>query len=140
MKCMKNFIEEFKKFAVKGNAIDLAVGVVIGGAFGKIVTSLVNDIIMPPLGLLSGNVDFSEKMIVLKKATEETAAISLNYGMFINAIIQFTIVAFAIFLLVKGINKIKNAHEEKEKKEAEKPKKPTEDILLLREIRDSLKK
>lgn len=140
MKSMKNFIEEFKKFAVKGNAIDLAVGVVIGGAFGKIVTSLVNDIIMPPLGLLSGNVDFSEKMIVLKKATEETTAISLNYGMFINAIIQFTIVAFAIFLLVKVINKIKSAHEEKEKQEAEKPKEPTEDVLLLREIRDSLKK
>ncbi len=137
---MKNFIEEFKKFAVKGNAIDLAVGVVIGGAFGKIVTSLVDDIIMPPLGLLSGNVDFSEKIIILKKATEETAAISLNYGMFINAIIQFTIVAFAIFLLVKVINKIKSAHEEKEKQEAEKPKEPTEDVLLLREIRDSLKK
>ncbi len=137
---MKNFIEEFKKFAVKGNAIDLAVGVVIGGAFGKIVTSLVDDIIMPPLGLLSGNVDFSEKIIVLKKATEETAVISLNYGMFINAIIQFTIVAFAIFLLVKVINKIKSAHEEKEKQEAEKSKQPTEDILLLREIRDSLKK
>jgi large conductance mechanosensitive channel len=140
MKDMKNFIEEFKKFAVKGNAIDLAVGVVIGGAFGKIVTSLVDDIIMPPLGLLSGNVDFSEKIIILKKATEETAAISLNYGMFINAIIQFTIVAFAIFLLVKVINKIKSAHEEKEKQEAEKPKEPTEDVLLLREIRDSLKK
>jgi large conductance mechanosensitive channel len=137
---MKKFIEEFKKFAVKGNAIDLAVGVVIGGAFGKIVTSLVNDIIMPPLGLITGNVDFSEKVIVLKKATEETAAISLNYGMFINAIIQFTIVAFAIFLLVKGINQLKSAHEEKEKLEDQKPKPPTEDVLLLREIRDALKK
>ena len=130
---MKNFIEEFKKFAVKGNAIDLAVGVVIGGAFGKIVTSLVDDIIMPPLGLLSGNVDFSDKVIILKQATETSMAISLNYGMFLNTLIQFVLVAFAIFMLVKGINKLKQT-------ESDQPKQPTEDVLLLREIRDSLKK
>ncbi|MCF7831303.1 MAG: large-conductance mechanosensitive channel protein MscL [Candidatus Pacebacteria bacterium] len=130
---MKNFIEEFKKFAVKGNAIDLAVGVVIGGAFGKIVTSLVDDIIMPPLGLLSGNVDFSDKVIILKQATETNAAISLNYGMFLNTSIQFVIVAFAIFILVKGINKLKHV-------ELNQQKTPAEDTLLLREIRDSLKK
>jgi len=130
---MKDFIEEFKKFAVKGNAIDLAVGVVIGGAFGKIVTSLVDDIIMPPLGLISGNVDFSDKVIILKQATETSTAISLNYGMFLNTSIQFVIIAFVIFLLVKGINKLKQS-------ELEQKKQPSEDVLLLREIRDSLKK
>ncbi|MFA7244745.1 MAG: large-conductance mechanosensitive channel protein MscL [Candidatus Magasanikbacteria bacterium] len=125
--------QEFKKFAMKGNVLDMAVGVVIGGAFGKIVTSLVNDIIMPPIGFISGGVDFSKLAITLKKATETTEAITLNYGAFINNVLDFLIISFAIFIMIKQINKFK-------KKEETKPKETPEDIRLLREIRDSLKK
>jgi len=125
--------QEFKKFAVKGNVMDMAVGVVIGGAFGKIVSSFVNDIIMPPIGVLTGGIDFSKLAITLKKATENSAAISLNYGLFINNVVNFIIIAFSIFIVIKQINKFK-------KKEEAKPKETPEDILLLREIRDSLKK
>ncbi|MDO5610748.1 MAG: large-conductance mechanosensitive channel protein MscL [Pseudomonadota bacterium] len=129
---------EFKEFAMRGNVIDLAVGVVIGAAFGKIVTALVDNVIMPPIGLLIGGVDFSELAITLKDATTNAAgevvpAVTLGYGLFINAIIQFTIVAFAIFMVVKLINKL-------HKKEEPAPAEPSEDVLLLREIRDSLKK
>jgi len=126
-------INEFKEFAVKGNAVDLAVGVVIGAAFGKIVSSLVSDIIMPPLGIVTGGVDFSNLVITLKSATETAEAVTLNYGMFINNIFDFLIIAFVIFLVVKQINKMK-------RKEEEQPKvvKTPEDIVLLREIRDSL--
>lgn len=126
-------LNEFKKFAVKGNVVDLAVGIIIGGAFGKIVSSLVADIIMPPIGLILGGVDFSKLSITIKEASEGAAAITINYGLFINTIIDFLIIAFAIFILVKQINKFK-------KKEEEKPKTPAEEILLLREIRDSLKR
>jgi len=126
-------LKEFKKFATKGNVIDMAVGVVIGATFGKIVTSLVKDIIMPPVGLITGGVDFSQLVIVLKKATETTEAITLNYGIFINAVIDFLIVSFSIFFVIKQINKFK-------KKEEEKPKETPEEIKLLREIRDELKK
>nr|MBI1231217.1 large-conductance mechanosensitive channel protein MscL [Cytophagales bacterium] len=103
-------IKEFRDFAVRGNVIDLAVAVVIGGAFGKVVSSLVNDIIMPPLGLLIGSVDFSDLALVLKEAEvgeagEEIAAVTLNYGNFIQIVIEFTIIAFAIFLIVNLINK-----------------------------------
>jgi large conductance mechanosensitive channel len=126
-------LKEFKRFAMRGNVIDLAVGVVIGGAFGKIVTSLVNDIIMPPIGLLLAGVDLSSLSITLKQATETTEAVTLGYGSFINSIVDFLIIAFAIFMVVKQINRFEK------KKEEEKPAKTSEDILLLREIRDSLK-
>ena len=129
---------EFKEFAMRGNVIDLAVGVVIGAAFGKIVTALVDKVIMPPLGLLIGGVDFSKMAIVLKAATvdaagKEVPAVVLAYGEFINALVQFVIVAFAIFLVVKAINRM-------HKKPEEAPAATPEDVLLLREIRDSLKK
>ena len=129
---------EFKEFAMRGNVIDLAVGVVIGAAFGKIVTALVDKVIMPPLGLLIGGVDFSKMAIVLKEASvdaagKEVPAVVLAYGEFINAVVQFVIVAFAIFLVVKAINRL-------HKKPAEAPAATPEDILLLREIRDALRK
>jgi large conductance mechanosensitive channel len=125
--------KEFKKFAVKGNAVDMAVGIIIGAAFGKIVTSLVTDVIMPPIGVLLGGIDFSNLVITLKKATDTTAAVTLNYGIFINTILDFVLISFAIFIIIKQINRLK-------KKEENKPvTKPTEDILLLREIRDALK-
>lgn len=124
--------KEFKEFAMKGNVVDLAIGVIIGAAFGKIVTSLVADVIMPPIGLLLGGIDFSKLTIVIKKATETTEAVTINYGLFINTIIDFLIIAFVIFIIVKQINRFK-------KKEEKKADTPAEDILLLREIRDSLK-
>ena len=133
-----SMMTEFKEFAMRGNVIDLAVGVVIGAAFGKIVTALVDKVIMPPLGLLIGGVDFAKLGIVLKEATvdaagKEVPAVVLAYGEFINAIVQFVIVAFAIFLVVKAINRL-------HKKPAEAPAATPEDILLLREIRDALRK
>lgn len=129
---------EFKEFAMRGNVVDLAVGVVIGAAFGKIVTALVDKVIMPPIGLAIGGVDFSKLGIVLKEATvnaagEPVPAVMLAYGEFINAVIQFIIVAFAIFLVVKAINRV-------HRKPEEAPAAPSEDVLLLREIRDSLKR
>ena len=129
---------EFKEFAMRGNVIDLAVGVVIGASFGKIVSALVDKVIMPPLGLLIGGVDFAKLGIVLKEASidaagKEVPAVVLAYGEFINALVQFMIVAFAIFLVVKAINRF---HKKPEPAPAATP----EDVLLLREIRDSLKK
>ncbi len=126
-------LQEFKKFALKGNVMDMAVGIIIGAAFGKIVSSFVADIIMPPIGMLLGGVDFSNLSITLKEASGEAQAITLNYGLFINTIIDFVIIAFAIFIVIKQINKLK-------KKEEAKPSTPGEEVLLLREIRDSLKK
>lgn len=111
---MKDFLNQFKEFAMRGNVIDLAVGVIIGAAFGKIVTSLVNDIVMPPIGMLLGNMDFSELAIVLQEKTADTAAITINYGSFINTLLDFTIVAFAIFLVVKQLNRLKKAESESE--------------------------
>ncbi len=102
-----SIINEFKEFAVKGDAVDMAVGIVIGAAFGKIVTSLVNDVIMPPVGILLGGVDFKNLKIILKAATTDAPAVTLNYGQFINTTIDFLIVAFSIFLVVKGINSLK---------------------------------
>ena len=99
-----SIIKEFKEFAVKGNAVDMAVGIVIGAAFGKIVTSLVSDVIMPPLGFLIGGVDFKNLKVVLKDATLTAPAVTLNYGQFINTVLDFLIVAFAIFMVIKGIN------------------------------------
>ena len=126
-------LQEFKKFAIKGNVMDMAIGIIIGAAFGKIVSSFVADIIMPPIGILMGGVDFSKLAITLREASQGVEAVTINYGMFINTVIDFLIIAFAIFMVIRQINKLK-------KKEEEKPTKPTEDILLLREIRDSLNK
>jgi large conductance mechanosensitive channel len=126
-------LQEFKKFAVKGNVMDMAIGVIIGGAFGKIVSSLVTDIIMPPIGFLTGGVDFSKLALTIKQATEAAPAITINYGMFINTIIDFLIISFSIFLVIQQLNKLK-------KKEESKPSAPPEEVLLLREIRDTLKK
>lgn len=129
-------MKEFKDFAMKGNVIDMAVGIVIGGAFGKIIGSLVTDVIMPPIGILLGGVDFSNLSIVLKAATETAEAVTLNYGAFVNTIVEFTIIIFAIFMVIKGIN---NAKKKEEEKPAEPPK-PSEEVLLLKDIRDALKK
>lgn len=133
---LKNTLNEFKTFALRGNAVDLAVGVVIGAAFGEIVTSLVTDIINPFIGLLTGGIDFSHKIIVLKSATETTTAITLDYGSFITSLINFVIVAFAIFLVIKQLTKLIK----KEAKSPSTPPKPTKDQELLTEIRDALKK
>lgn len=125
-------LKEFKKFAVQGNVIDMAVGVVIGTAFGKIVSSLVTDIIMPPIGLLTGGIDFTHLAFTLKKATEETPEVAIHYGLFINTILDFVIIAFCIFMAIKQLNRFK--------KQEEIPAQATpEEVLLLREIRDSLK-
>ena len=102
-----SIVKEFKEFAIKGNAIDMAVGIVIGAAFGKIVSSLVNDVIMPPIGLLIGGVDFKNLKLILKAAAIDRPEVALNYGLFINNVLDFLIVAFAIFVVVKGINKLK---------------------------------
>lgn len=129
-------IKEFKTFAVKGNVMDMAIGIIIGAAFGKIVSSFVSDVIMPPIGMLLGGIDFSNFVWVIKEATETAEAVSINYGIFINTLIDFVIIAFAIFIVVKGINQAKKKEEEKPAS----PPKPSEEVLLLREIRDSLKK
>jgi large conductance mechanosensitive channel len=100
-------LQEFKEFAMRGNVVDMAVGIVIGGAFGKIVSSLVNDIIMPPIGVLMGNVDFSKLVYTLKEPVGDVAAVTLNYGAFINTIVDFIIVAFAIFIVIKQMNRLK---------------------------------
>ena len=128
-------VQEFKEFAVKGNVIDMAVGIVIGAAFGKIVSSFVGDVIMPPIGVLVGGVDFTNLAIVLQEATADKPAVLLNYGKFIQTVIDFTIIAFAIFIAIKGINSLKR------KKEAapEAPPVLTKEEMLLTEIRDLLK-
>jgi large conductance mechanosensitive channel len=137
-------LKEFKEFAIKGNVIDLAVAVIIGGAFGKIVSSFVNDIVMPPIGLLIGGVDFKDLNIILKDATtdaagEAIAAVTLNYGMFIQNVIDFAIIAFVIFLAIKGINNLSKKKEEAPAPPPPPPA-PTASEKLLVEIRDLLKK
>ena len=127
-------LKEFKEFAAQGNVIDLAIGVIIGGAFGAIVSSFVADIIMPPIGLLLGGVDFSNLSIILKQATESAGAVTLNYGIFINTIIDFIIVAFVIFMVIRYMNRLK-----KQKQDAPVSSVKSDDILLLEEIRDLLK-
>lgn len=129
-------LKEFKEFAMRGNVIDMAVGIVIGAAFGKIVASLVNDVIMPPIGMLLGGVDFSNIFITLKQAVGETPAVTMNIGVFVNTVIEFIIVAFAIFMVVKGMNSMKKKEEEKPAE----PPKPSDEVVLLTEIRDALKK
>ncbi|GAA0863143.1 large-conductance mechanosensitive channel protein MscL [Paraclostridium tenue] len=136
---MKNFIEEFKEFAVKGNVIDLAVGVVIGGAFSKIVTSLVNDIIMPVVGILTGGINFSEYKITLKEAIGNLPAVTLNLGNFIQTAVNFLIISFCIFLFIKLINKMKISNNKVEDSSS-KEKSSSEEVLLLRDIKDLLKK
>jgi large conductance mechanosensitive channel len=128
-----SMIKEFKKFAIKGNAIDLAVGVVIGAAFGKIVTSLVEDIINPLIGLITGNIDFSNKVLALSLPLDGVEPLVLRYGIFITAVINFVIVAFSIFIIIHYMNKLK----EKEEKNPE-PSKVPEEVKLLSEIRDLL--
>lgn len=132
-------LEEFKKFAMRGNVIDMAVGIIIGGAFGKIISSLVGDLIMPVIGLLVGGVNFTDLKFVLKEAQTvgETTVpeVALNYGMFIQTTFDFLIIAFAIFMLIKGINSFKKKKEE----EPAAPAPPAADIQLLTEIRDLLK-
>ena len=140
---MGKILNEFKAFAVKGNAVDMAVGVIIGGAFGKIVSSIVNDIIMPPIGWLIGGVNFSDLKFELpsvKIGKETMQAATINYGTFIQTIIDFVIIAFCVFMLVKGINKLANL-KKKEEGAAPAPEapKPTKEELLLTEIRDLLK-
>lgn len=132
---MKRTVEEFKTFAIKGNVVDMAVGIVIGAAFGKIVSSLVEDVIMPPLGLVIGGVDFSDLAVTLKSATATSPAVMLRYGEFIQSAVDFLIIATAIFLVVKGINKVKG----KAEAQGTKPAAPTKEELLLAEIRDILK-
>jgi large conductance mechanosensitive channel len=126
-------MQEFKEFAVKGNAVDMAVGLVIGGAFGKVVTSLVSDVIMPPIGVMMGGTDFSKLGYVVQEAQGEAEAVVIKWGAFVQNIIDFTIIAFAIFMVVKGINSMKKAEEEA-------PAEPDATEVLLTEIRDSLKK
>ncbi len=139
-------LKEFKEFAMKGNVLDMAVGVILGAAFGKIIESLVKDIIMPPLGLLMGGVDFANMFAVIKQGTsagpyatveiaQKAGAVTWNYGLFINTILTFIIVAFAIFMLLKAYNKAKSAEPPPAV-----PATTPEDVLLLREIRDALKK
>ena len=140
---MKKFLEEFKSFAMRGNVVDLAVGMIIGSAFGKITSSLVNDVIMPAVSMLMGGIDFTDWKIVLKQAVVENgeeiaAAISINYGTFISTILDFVILAFAIFCMVKAINKL-HKKEEEAPAEAPAPPEPSAEEKLLAEIRDLLK-
>ena len=129
-------VNEFKAFAMRGNVVDMAVGIIIGVAFGKIVSSFVSDVIMPPIGLLVGGIDFSNLSITLKAATESAPAILLQYGIFINSIIDFVIIAWTIFMVIKAMNSLKK----KEDAKPAAPQKPSDDIVLLTEIRDLLKK
>ncbi len=139
-------LKEFKEFAVKGNVVDMAVGIIIGAAFGTIVQSLVNDVLMPPIGLMLGNVDFSNLFAVLKEGAapgpyetlalaKEAGAVTISYGAFINTVISFLIVAFSVFLLIKGINKAKK---EEEAAPPPAPPEPSNEEKLLGEIRDLL--
>jgi large conductance mechanosensitive channel protein len=131
-----SMIKEFKEFAMRGNVVDMAVGIIIGGAFGKIVSSFVGDVIMPPIGVLLGGVDFSNLSITLRQATETAPAVILSYGKFINTIIDFVIIAFAIFMAIKAMNSMKK----KEVEAPAAPPAPPADVQLLTEIRDLLKK
>jgi large conductance mechanosensitive channel len=133
-----SMMSEFKAFAMRGNVVDMAVGIIIGGAFGKIVSSFVNDVLMPPIGMALGGVDFSDLAVTLKAATAEAAAVTLNYGAFIQTVIDFLIIAFAIFMAIKVMNKLKRAEEEAPEAPAAPPE-PSAEVRLLTEIRDSLR-
>ncbi|MGI9233304.1 MAG: large conductance mechanosensitive channel protein MscL [Woeseiaceae bacterium] len=134
-------LDEFKQFAMRGNVVDMAVGIIIGGAFGKIISSFVADVIMPPIGMLMGNVDFSQLFINLSDVSYETLAAAkeagaptINYGVFLNTVLDFLIIAFAIFMVIRGMNKMKKKEEEKPAE----PAKPSEEVQLLTDIRDAL--
>ena len=136
-----SILSEFREFIARGNVVDLAVGVIIGGAFGKIVTALVEDVIMPPIGLLTSGVDFSHMNLVLKAdnpATKADEMVAIQYGAFLNTVIQFMIVAWVVFLLVKGVNALRRA-QAAEAAEAAPPPAPSAEETLLAEIRDLLK-
>lgn len=139
-------LEEFKKFAAKGNMLDMAVGIIIGAAFGTIIQSLVNDVIMPPIGILVGGVDFTDLFLTISQgapagpyatlaAAQEAGAVTINYGVFVNALVSFLIVAFSVFMVVRSFNRLKAKEEAKPAAPAEPPK----EIILLTEIRDLLK-
>ncbi|MGE5812502.1 MAG: large-conductance mechanosensitive channel protein MscL [Ignavibacteria bacterium] len=130
-----SILKEFREFAVKGNMIDLAIGIIIGTAFGKIVSSLVQDVIMPPIGLLLGNVDFTDLAVILKPAAENTPAVTLKYGVFVTTVIDFIIIGFVVFMIIKVINMMKRKEEEKPAS----PPAPSKEEVLLTEIRDILK-
>ena len=134
-----SFISEFKEFAMRGNVIDMAVGVVIGGAFGKIVSSLVGDVIMPAVGVLTGGVNFTDLKLTLKEAAEGVPAVTINYGSFIQTMVDFLIIAFCIFCVIKALNTLKNKLPKEEEAAPAEPETPA-DIALLTEIRDLLKK
>ena len=141
---MSGLLKEFKEFAVKGNVVDMAVGIIIGAAFGTIVKSLVSDVIMPPIGILMGGVDFADFFITLSagdfatlEAAKKAGAVTLNYGMFINTVISFVIVAAAVFMMIKGMNTLKRQEEEAAE---EAPAEPPRQEVLLEEIRDALVK
>jgi large conductance mechanosensitive channel len=133
--CIMGMMNEFKEFAVKGNVIDMAVGIIIGAAFGKIVSSFVADVIMPPIGLLVGGIDFTNLAITLKEASGDIPAVVIGYGKFIQTAVDFTIIAFAIFIAIKGINSLKR----KEEEAPQAPPEPSAQEVLLAEIRDLLK-
>ncbi|HEX9802983.1 MAG TPA: large-conductance mechanosensitive channel protein MscL [Gammaproteobacteria bacterium] len=131
-----SIMKEFKEFAVRGNVVDMAVGIIIGASFGKIVSSFVGDVIMPPIGVLIGGMDFTDLAITLKEATGDTPAVLLAYGKFIQTLLDFTIIAFAIFIAIKGINTLKRKEEEAPPPS---PPEPSAQEVLLAEIRDLLK-
>jgi large conductance mechanosensitive channel len=131
-----SMMSEFRDFAMRGNVVDMAVGIVIGGAFGKIVSSFVSDVLMPPIGMLMGGVDFSNLAFTLKEAVGEAEAVTLNYGMFIQTVVDFIIIAFAIFMVIKAMNNMKK----KEEEAPPAPPKPSAEETLLSEIRDLLKR
>jgi large conductance mechanosensitive channel len=133
---MRKLIDEFREFALKGNVLDMAIGIIIGGAFGTIVSSLVKDMIMPPIGLLIGGVDFSDLKWTLRAAAEGKDAVTMNVGVFINNVISFIIVAWAVFMLVKGINMLRQRFEKQ--MEAAPPPPPAPSEVYLKEIRDAL--
>ena len=128
-------LKEFREFAMRGNVIDLAVGVIIGAAFGKITSSLVSDVIMPPIGLIVGGMDFSSLAITLRDKTDKAEAVQVRYGAFLNTLIDFLIIAFVIFLFVKAINTL-----QRKKKEEAPPAAPPEEVVLLTQIRDELRR
>jgi len=129
-------VDEFKAFAMKGNVVDMAVGIIIGAAFGKIIASLVSDVIMPPLGLLIGGVNFTDLKFIMKAAVGENPAVTLNYGSFLQVVFDFLIVAFVVFMMIKGMNSLKK----KQEAAPAAPPAPTKEETLLTEIRDLLKK
>jgi len=131
--------QEFKEFIQRGNVMDMAIGIIIGGAFGKVVSSFVNDVLMPPIGLLLGGVNFSDMAITLKEASGDTPAVVLGYGAFIQTVVDFLIIALAIFMIVKWLNAMKRKQEAEAAAEPEAPPAPDPQVVLLEEIRDLLK-